>query len=230
MPGGYDPTGLVKGWAVDRALRTLDQAGMPAALVNGGGDLAAFGRPGPAECWRAGIRHPWRADAAWPRSSRCTARWPPQPSYERGAHLVDPRTGQPGGQAASATVTGPSLALADALATAPGRGRGRRPGGDRRAARLPGVPDPAGRQRGVHPGAWPFAAADGAGPEPARNDDGRHMVVSRGSASAADAAAVQRGSRSHMTVQHEGRARPRRRHPDRHRGDQGGRSPGAGRP
>ena len=38
-------------------------------------------------------------------------------SYERGAHLMDPRTGQPGGQAASATVTGPSLAQADALAT-----------------------------------------------------------------------------------------------------------------
>ena len=39
-------------------------------------------------------------------------------SYERGAHLVDPRTGAPGSRAASATVTGPSLALADALATA----------------------------------------------------------------------------------------------------------------
>jgi FAD:protein FMN transferase len=37
--------------------------------------------------------------------------------YERGAHLVDPRTGRPASPAASATVTGPSLALADALAT-----------------------------------------------------------------------------------------------------------------
>ena len=39
-------------------------------------------------------------------------------TYERGAHLVDPHTGQPGCRAASATVTGPSLAMADALATA----------------------------------------------------------------------------------------------------------------
>jgi FAD:protein FMN transferase len=116
MPGGYDPTGLVKGWAVAKALRTLDQAGIPAALVNGGGDLAAFGMPGPGRCWRAGIRHPWRATglAAVIEVHGAVAT---SASYERGAHLVDPRTGQPGCQAASATVTGPSLAQADALAT-----------------------------------------------------------------------------------------------------------------
>jgi FAD:protein FMN transferase len=39
-------------------------------------------------------------------------------TYERGAHRVDPHTGRPACRAASATVTGPSLALADALATA----------------------------------------------------------------------------------------------------------------
>ena len=39
-------------------------------------------------------------------------------SYERGAHLVDPFTGGPSGSAASAARTGPSLAFADALATA----------------------------------------------------------------------------------------------------------------
>ncbi len=37
--------------------------------------------------------------------------------YERGPHLIDPGTGLPASRAASATVTGPSLALADALAT-----------------------------------------------------------------------------------------------------------------
>jgi thiamine biosynthesis lipoprotein len=38
-------------------------------------------------------------------------------SYERGAHLIDPATGRPVSRVASATVTGPSLAMADALAT-----------------------------------------------------------------------------------------------------------------
>jgi thiamine biosynthesis lipoprotein len=39
-------------------------------------------------------------------------------TYERGEHLIDPRTGARGAVVASATVIGTDLALADALATA----------------------------------------------------------------------------------------------------------------
>ena len=38
--------------------------------------------------------------------------------YERGDHLVDPRTGMPSSLAASVTVVAPTAMLADALATA----------------------------------------------------------------------------------------------------------------
>ena len=38
-------------------------------------------------------------------------------SYERGAHIFDPRTDEPVTELASATVVGPSLAEADAFAT-----------------------------------------------------------------------------------------------------------------
>ena len=111
MPGGVDPTGLVKGWAADQALGALASAGVEAALVNAGGDVAIL----PGRRWRVGIRHPWRADAlacivdtdSALATSGC---------YERGAHLIDPRGGR--SLAASATVSGPTLALADALATA----------------------------------------------------------------------------------------------------------------
>jgi FAD:protein FMN transferase len=126
MPGGLDPAGLVKGWAVQRAADSLRRAGLAAALVNGGGDLAAFGSPAPGQPaqagepgapWRVGIRHPWRADAlacvVSVRAAIATSA-----SYERGAHLIDPASGRPVTAAASATVTGPSLAMADALATA----------------------------------------------------------------------------------------------------------------
>lgn len=117
LPGGVDPTGLVKGWAVERAAGRLRQAGLAAALVNGGGDLTCFGSPGPGQQWRIGIRHPWRADAlacvVGLRAAMATSA-----GYERGAHLINPVTGQPAVGVASATVTGPSLAMADALATA----------------------------------------------------------------------------------------------------------------
>ena len=152
MPGGFDPTGLVKGWATERALAELRGAGLAGALINGGGDVAVFGSPADGQRWRVGIRHPWRADALacvievgqGPVTEErgrelcggfraMGVRGPPPGDgvparasiaavatsgpYERGAHLIDPATGRPASRAASATVTGPSLALADALAT-----------------------------------------------------------------------------------------------------------------
>lgn len=116
MPGGFDPTGLVKGWATERALAELSRAGLPGALINGGGDVAVFGSPADGQRWRVGIRHPWRADAlaCVIETGQAVATSGP---YERGAHLIDPATRRPQSRAASATVTGPRLALADALAT-----------------------------------------------------------------------------------------------------------------
>lgn len=117
LPGGIDPTGLVKGWAAEQALAVLREAGMQAAMVNAGGDIAVFGAAAPGQNWRVGIRHPWRADAL-AAIINLTAAIATSGCYERGRHLFNPFTGRPASQAASASVTGPSLALADALATA----------------------------------------------------------------------------------------------------------------
>lgn len=117
VPGGVDPSGLVKGWAAQRSLAVLSRAGVPAAMVNAGGDVAVSGRPTSGDRWRIGIRHPWRADALAcileVDESVATSG-----TYERGAHLVNPYDRLPAVTAASATVTGPSLAMADAMATA----------------------------------------------------------------------------------------------------------------
>lgn len=117
MPGGVDPTGLVKGWALERAMDVLRRGGLGAAVINAGGDVATHGRPAPGERWRVGIRHPWR-----PASLACVVEVDgavaTSGTYERGPHLVDPFAGRPAARAASATVVGPELAMADALATA----------------------------------------------------------------------------------------------------------------
>jgi len=117
MPGGVDPTGLVKGWAVEQSRTVLCQAGLDTAMINAGGDIAVLGTPAPGQGWRVGIRHPWRADA-FAAIIEVTDAIATSGRYERGAHLFDPFTGRPAGRAASATVIGPSLAFADALATA----------------------------------------------------------------------------------------------------------------
>lgn len=120
MPGGVDPTGLVKGWALEQAVAELD-AHRLTAMVNGGGDVVWCGEPPPGG-WRLGVRHPWRTDAlaCVVRSDSATTRAvATSAGYERGAHFVDPTTGErTAGAVASATVVGPDLAVADALATA----------------------------------------------------------------------------------------------------------------
>lgn len=116
MPGGVDPTGLVKGWAAQRALGELRWAGLDAAMVNAGGDIATFGRPAPDRAWRVGIRDP-RDEHALLCVVAADGAVATTGAYERGDHVLDPLTGLPARGALSATVTGLDLALADALAT-----------------------------------------------------------------------------------------------------------------
>lgn len=117
MPGGVDPTGLVKGWAAQRAADSLREAGAEAAMVNAAGDIVTFGEPEPGRPWRLGIRDPREPDRiAWVVAVRDGA-VATSAAYERGDHVLDPHTGAPARAALSATVTGPDLTLADALAT-----------------------------------------------------------------------------------------------------------------
>jgi thiamine biosynthesis lipoprotein len=116
MPGGVDPTGLAKGWIAERALDRLRLAGVPAAMVNAGGDVAAFGEPEPGRSWRIGVHDPRTADGLL-AVVELGAAVATSGIYERGHHVLDPHSGLPARGLLSATVTGPELDLADALAT-----------------------------------------------------------------------------------------------------------------
>ncbi len=117
MPGGVDPTGYVKGWAAQRALADLVSSGMSGAMVNAAGDIAGFGGPDATSPFRIGIVNP-----SAPRELACvvelTGTIATSGCYERGNHLIDPRTGRATARADSASVSGPDLGVADALATA----------------------------------------------------------------------------------------------------------------
>lgn len=115
MPGGVDPTGLVKGWAAGRALQALVTGGVRTVMVNAGGDIAVSGRPR-GRSWRIGIRHPGQPQDL-SAVVEVTAAIATSGDYERPGQLIDPATGRTARGAASATVTGPHLDLADALAT-----------------------------------------------------------------------------------------------------------------
>ena len=116
VEGGFDPSGLVKGWAAQRACKILRGHGITRAYVNAGGDVFSMtdGEP-----WICGVADPDDRMQVVQRAivpdagAVCTSG-----TYERGAHIIDPQRQQPAEGARAATVVGPDAALADAYATA----------------------------------------------------------------------------------------------------------------
>ncbi len=119
--GTLDPTGLVKGWAADRASRVLTEHGLPDHCVNAAGDVVLGGRPGAGRSWRIGIADPrspgallGAVDPAALDDARAVAT---SGVAERGLHIRDPRDGRRADGVLSATVVGADPAVADGLAT-----------------------------------------------------------------------------------------------------------------
>ncbi|MER7505199.1 FAD:protein FMN transferase [Nonomuraea pusilla] len=118
-PGGaLDPSGLVKGWAIERASALLDAAGLRRHSVNGGGDVQLGDRPAPGRPWRVGIAHPLRPGAVATVVAGGGLAVATSGVAERGAHIVDPHTGAPAAALASLTLVGSRLTAVDAYATA----------------------------------------------------------------------------------------------------------------
>jgi len=114
-----DPSGLVKGWAVAKAGEMLRAAGATCFFVSAGGDLVAVGHPDEHPTgWRVGVQHPWEPEHVAAVLTITGSAVATSGRYERGDHIIDPRTGRPAAGLASVTVVGPDLAVADAYATA----------------------------------------------------------------------------------------------------------------
>jgi thiamine biosynthesis lipoprotein len=119
--GTLDPTGLVKGWAAERAGRALLERGVTDHCVNAAGDVVLSGRPAPDRHWTVGIADPRRPGAllgvvdTGGLGARAVAT---SGIAERGPHIRDPRDGRSADGVLSATIVGADLTLADGLATA----------------------------------------------------------------------------------------------------------------
>ena len=115
--GGWDPSGLVKGWAVELAGERLRDVPDLDWCLNAGGDVLVICPSN--EPFTIGIQDPRDTGsvvAAVPRTEGAMAT---SGTAARGAHLYDPRTGGPVvTRWLSVSVSGPSLESADVLATA----------------------------------------------------------------------------------------------------------------
>jgi FAD:protein FMN transferase len=118
-PGGrFDPSGYVKGWAIERAAALLTASGSAEHSVNGGGDVQCVGDHGPGQPWRVGIADPLRPGSLALVVSGRDFAVATSGVAERGPHIINPHTGQSAAGLASVTVVGAHLAAADAYATA----------------------------------------------------------------------------------------------------------------
>ena len=122
VEGGFDPSGLVKGWAAEVAAKMLVDAGVESVLINAAGDLVLRGGQlsdgGDVKPWNIGISSPDDVNQIVKTFDVIDGSVATSGDYEKGAHIVDPHTALIAIGARSASVVGPDGALCDALATA----------------------------------------------------------------------------------------------------------------
>ena len=120
--GGFDPSGIVKGWAAHCAADLLVSDGAVHVLINAAGDLVLrggdLGDDGVVRPWPVGISDPDEVDQIVKSFAVTDGAVATSGDYERGEHIRDPRNGMAALGAKSVTVVGPDGGLADALATA----------------------------------------------------------------------------------------------------------------
>ena len=121
--GRFDPTGYVKGWAVERAAARhltplLEEDGCHAVGLSVGGDMQLLTAEGSDWTWRVGIPDPASPTEMLATLEVTRGAVATSGSAERGRHIVDPRSGEGVTGVASATVMSQGLAHADVWATA----------------------------------------------------------------------------------------------------------------
>ncbi|HEU5268069.1 MAG TPA: FAD:protein FMN transferase [Jatrophihabitans sp.] len=116
--GQLDPSGYVKGWAIERASDLLQAAGSANHCINGGGDVQCLGVPEPGRYWQVGVADPRDRSRIVATVSGSPLAVATSGTAERARHIIDPHTTQAPNAFASITVIGRQLAETDAHATA----------------------------------------------------------------------------------------------------------------
>ena len=121
--GGFDPSGLVKGWAADICADMLVAVGAQHVQVNAAGDLALRGgwfdpNDSRVKPWKIGVVNPDNRQEVLKIFEITDGAIATSGTYEQGSHISDPYTGMIAIGAKSATIVGDKGWMCDALATA----------------------------------------------------------------------------------------------------------------
>lgn len=123
----FDPGGIGKGYAADRAVSVLRQSGVSSALVSAGGStLYALGHPPDREGWKVAVRDPAKPATSLRyvmlrdnalSTSGIAGRFV-QIDGHRYGHIIDPRSGEPVEGMCQVTLIAPNATDSDALTKA----------------------------------------------------------------------------------------------------------------
>ena len=117
--GKYDPSGIVKGWAIYNASEILRQAGFKNYYVDAGGDIQVSGKNAEGQDWRVGIQSPFNPKEIVKIVSLQDCGMATSGTYVRGQHIYNPKNSeQLITEIVSLTVIGPDIYEADRFATA----------------------------------------------------------------------------------------------------------------
>lgn len=116
--GTLDPSGYVKGWAIERASDMLVAHGSMHHCINGGGDVQTVGGQSLNEPWQIGIADPLRPGELTAVVVGHDIAVATSGSAERGNHILDPLSHSAPDYWASVTLVGRGIADCDAYATA----------------------------------------------------------------------------------------------------------------
>jgi FAD:protein FMN transferase len=117
--GTIDPSGVVKGWAIQTVFGSLLTKGEVNILVDIAGDVATHGVNENGEDWAIGIKNPFNTEEivkiVYPKGRGVAT----SGQYERGAHIYNPISKEEASSTLeSVTVVAPTILEADLLATA----------------------------------------------------------------------------------------------------------------
>jgi FAD:protein FMN transferase len=117
--GHYDPSGLVKGWAIWNAAQLVEKRGFQNFFVDAGGDIQPHGKNADGKLWAVGIKNPFNEVENLKVVNVTTEGVATSGTYIRGLHIYNPLGGNvPVSGIVSLTVIGPNIYEADRFATA----------------------------------------------------------------------------------------------------------------
>lgn len=116
--GTYDPSGIVKGWAIYNAAQIFKQRNFKNFFVDAGGDIQVCGKNSEGKNWKVGIKNPFNQRQIVKVLSVSDLGVATSGTYERGQHVYNPKKDKPITEIVSLTVVGSNIYEADRFATA----------------------------------------------------------------------------------------------------------------